>query len=122
LHVFNHHHHHHSERKKKESLELCCYIQKLAALEVVVVRKGRKQRVVGAHGKQREGRRMGRICGGWEVLDGGVGLGTDGRTGGALGTGKVYGHVGDSCDRAVMPRFDKITCLIGMKAWWRFEL
>jgi hypothetical protein len=56
LHAFNHHHHHHSERKKKESMELCCYIQKLAALEVVVVRKGRKQRVVWAHGKENKGR------------------------------------------------------------------
>jgi hypothetical protein len=34
-------------------------------------------------GKQRKA--LGRICGGWEVPDGGVGLGTDGWTGGALG-------------------------------------
>jgi hypothetical protein len=88
LHAFNHHHHHrrhHPERKKKESMELCCYIQKLAALEVVV-RKGNWgwAHVKGRKGKEGSG---GGLLGRY-MVDGASRWWcwtSDGRTGGALG-------------------------------------
>jgi hypothetical protein len=50
-------------------MELCCCIQKLAALEVVVLKEGRKLKVVGAHRKERKGGLWGGLLEGY-VVDG----------------------------------------------------